>query len=210
MNEIVRLPLFPLPTVVFPGQTLPLHIFEPRYRLMIAHCRQAVADRYGTGRFAVVLSSGPHVFTTGCSVDISRVAAEYPDGRLDIVTRGVQRVLIHDVASEHPYVVANVEFLADASEEPLDRGLREQVLALATRLTEEICDEPIVLAVPPGESAAYRLAGLTGMDLPQRQRLLEERHENRRLALIRDALQESLTRMLANGRDLAPPGGYVH
>lgn len=195
MGDLLRLPVFPLSTVVFPGQALPLHIFEPRYRLMIARCREAAAAQPEAGRFVVVLSGGPHLFSTGCAVDIARIATEYPDGRLDIVTRGAQRVVIHQVVEHEPYLVADMEVRHDSLEEIVDRALREQVLALATRLTEEICDQPVMLAIPPEESAAYRLAALTGMDLPARQRLLEECSENQRLALVRDALREALSRM---------------
>ena len=211
MTEIRQLPLFPLPTVVFPGQALPLHIFEPRYRRLIAHCRETAAGgTHGEGRFVVVLSDGPHLFTVGCAVEISRIATEYPDGRLDIVTRGVQRVRIHRLLQNDPFSLAEVEELTDVDQIGLDAKLREHVLALATRLTEEICEQPILLAVPPEDSAAYRLAGLTDLDLAQRQHLLEELDENRRLVIVRDALQRSLARMFEARPGRAAPGGYIH
>jgi Lon protease-like protein len=79
------IPLFPLDVVLFPGTPLPLHIFEPRYKEMIAECR--AQDR----AFGVVRALEQGLADVGCTAEIVTVVKEYPDGRLDLVAEGRQR-----------------------------------------------------------------------------------------------------------------------
>ncbi|MGH8965588.1 MAG: LON peptidase substrate-binding domain-containing protein, partial [Actinomycetes bacterium] len=115
------LPLFPLGTVLLPGATLPLHIFEPRYRqLTIDLVTGAVPDR----EFGVVAvregwapdnDSLAGLHEIGCTAylrDVDRL----PDGRFDIVTRGARRFRLLDVdADSKPYLMGSVEPLPDAA-----------------------------------------------------------------------------------------------
>ena len=80
----VLIPLFPLDVVLFPGTPLPLHIFEPRYKEMIAECR--AQDR----PFGVVRALEQGLADVGCTAEIVTVVKEYPDGRLDLVVEGRQ------------------------------------------------------------------------------------------------------------------------
>ena len=77
-----RIPLFPLDAVLYPGATLPLHIFEPRYKLMIRHCLRDNCE------FGVILAGEKGVATVGCTAAITRKMKDYPDGRMDILTQG--------------------------------------------------------------------------------------------------------------------------
>lgn len=79
------LPVFPLDVVLFPGASLPLHIFEPRYKEMIGEC----LDRRQP--FGVVRAQEGGIAQVGCTAEILHVARTYPDGRLDIVTEGRKR-----------------------------------------------------------------------------------------------------------------------
>ena len=107
--EEYELPLFPLRAVLFPGQTLPLHIFEPRYRQMIADC--LASDR----TFGVVLIregaevGGPatpcEVGTTAIIQDVERL----DDGRMNIVTVGHERFRLQAYDDgARPYLVGRV------------------------------------------------------------------------------------------------------
>ena len=73
-----------------PGAELPLHIFEDRYKEMIG---EVIRDRV---EFGVVLASEKGIVNTGCTAMIDKVLREYPDGRMDILTRGRRRFEIHD------------------------------------------------------------------------------------------------------------------
>lgn len=106
------IPVFPLNTVVFPGQHLPLHIFEPRYR-------QLVQDVLGEDReFGIALiaqgrevGGGAEPVAVGCAVRITEVQ-ELPDGRYNIICEGTRRFRLVEQLGESPYLRAAVEFLA--------------------------------------------------------------------------------------------------
>src|SRR5215207_10963538 len=106
-----RLPIFPLQAVLFPGTPLPLHIFEPRYKRMLADC--LAADR----RFGItpVTKEGllPEVGAVGCIAEV-RVNHELPAGRSNIVVLGGSRFVLSQLLEESlPYVVALVQTFDD-------------------------------------------------------------------------------------------------
>ena len=120
------LPLFPLPNVVlFPGVFLPLHVFEPRYREMVA---DALASDRLIGM--VLLKPGweheyegrPPVYPIGCSGVITHVD-QLPDGRYNIVLRGVERFRIVEEDFGRAYRLASVESMAERALEAEDRGV---------------------------------------------------------------------------------------
>ena len=82
------LPLFPLNVVLFPRAPLPLHIFEERYKQMVA------AALEGEGLFGGICTDGGGAARTGCCAKIVKVVKRYDDGRMDILTVGVRRFRI--------------------------------------------------------------------------------------------------------------------
>ena len=134
------LPIFPLPNVVlFPQVFLPLHIFEPRYRSMVADAIQG--DRL-IGM--VLLRPGwesdydgrPPVYPVGCAGVITH-HDRLPDGRFNIVLRGLEKFRITGEETDRPYRVAHV----DSLEERLD-GHREQIAAARQRLEGMLIPKP--------------------------------------------------------------------
>ena len=142
------LPLFPLRLVMFPGQMLPLHVFEPRYRLMVNHC---IAEREP---FGIVLMRDdipdwrgfrgqvdlPH--TVGTSVYIHQVE-RLGDGRLNIVTVGLDRFVIRQLLFDMPYLRAEVEDfpLQEEKDETIEASaasLRRLLNGYVQRLSEVI------------------------------------------------------------------------
>lgn len=126
-----RIPIFPLNTVLFPGMLLPLHIFEPRYREMIRQCME------GDRTFGVCLiASGqevggdadPYPIGTTCEI---RVVEPLDDGRMHLVTLGVERFRIRKLIRESAYLEAEVETVPD--EVPSDLG----DLPIAVRVATE-------------------------------------------------------------------------
>src|SRR5450631_3318318 len=101
------LPLFPLQVVLLPGSQLPLHIFEDRYKEMIG---EVLRDKL---EFGVVLASEKGIVNTGCSATVDRVLKEYPDGRLDILTRGRRRFEVLLLNDERSFLRGAVEFFDD-------------------------------------------------------------------------------------------------
>jgi Lon protease-like protein len=185
MNQSRVVPLFPLNVVLFPGQALPLHIFEPRYRLMIDHC---LVERLP---FAVnLIQSGQEVggqaepFATGTLAEISDVA-RLPDGRMHILVTGSRRVRLVEQVSGEPYAQARIEILPEGEAEvPLE------VLAKARALFSEyaqtllkLANVPVAVQFPddPAE-ASYVIASMLQTDLFTKQALLELPGAGERLA----------------------------
>ena len=108
-----ELGMFPLSTVLFPEAGLPLHVFEDRYRTLMAHCLEA------DGEFGVVLiDRGSEVGGGDRRVDVGTVArianvAELEDGRMLVVATGVRRVRVAEWLTDDPYPRAMVEDLPD-------------------------------------------------------------------------------------------------
>ncbi|MCX5971995.1 MAG: LON peptidase substrate-binding domain-containing protein [Chloroflexi bacterium] len=122
------IPLFPLQLVLFPGVALPLHIFEPRYRLMVKRCLEL------NQAFGVIRSGNDGLSEIGTLAEI-REATRYIDGRWDIVALGTQRFRVTNFDRSAPYLQAEVEILDEAVGEPAER-----VRATAERVSDLFID----------------------------------------------------------------------
>ena len=185
----LSLPLFPLNSVLFPGMLLPLHIFEPRYRVLVRRCidRDApfgiVLIRQGEETAAAV----PHaVGTTARIVG----AAPLPDGRSFIVVRGERRFAIDAlVDDEEPYLVGRVRYLAEdeggdapALAAPAAERFREYLLAVMTLSDDMRAETPEDASSGTPSDVSYRIAA--GLSIPddELQQLLETERTADRLA----------------------------
>ena len=192
------IPLFPLNTVLFPGATLPLHIFEERYKLMIGRCVERNLP------FGVVLiASGQEVggpatpHEIGTTARIAHVQAQ-DNGRLNIVTVGAQRFRIRETNTNERYLSGAVDLLSDEAEDA--PGIEEavaQVSALFTeyaRLTFALNDEwtrIVKLPKRPGGLADYVGAHIN-VATSLKQQLLEQLSVPRRLSLCRRVLEPGI------------------
>src|SRR4051812_37672755 len=111
--EVMRdFPLFPLRLVALPGELVPLHIFEERYRTMIARCLDEESE------FGIVCADDAGQRETGCACEIAEVLERFDDGRLNLVARGTRPFVIEAEQADLPYPAGSVRFLDDAAEEP--------------------------------------------------------------------------------------------
>jgi Lon protease-like protein len=212
------LPLFPLGTVLLPGATLPLHIFEPRYRqLTIDLVTGAVPDRE-FGVVAVREGWAPDddgiegLHTIGCTAKL-RDVNRLPDGRFDIVTRGARRFRLLDLdADSKPYLMGTVEHLPDDPADDAAVGELTRILSTAARAAHRrYCTtawkagewaepEP---DVEPG-TLPHVLAADCLLPIGDRQRLLELTSPIERLRLVR-ALLARETSLLSELRAVPAP-----
>lgn len=198
-----RIPLFPLEVVLFPGVPLPLHIFEPRYKLMV---RQSMEH---SQQFGVVLSKRESIAKVGCTAEIIELVKEYPDGRMDILTMGERPFRIVEVFSEKPYREADVEFLPDADEEPEDEDA--ELLR-----TYERCHELIYGQAPEAEerdestALSYQIAADLPLELDRKQSLLELRGERERRSQLLAHLRELLPSLSQRSRMREKARGNGH
>jgi Lon protease-like protein len=194
------LPMFPLGTVLFPHGVLPLHVFEPRYRLMTERC---LAD---DAVFGVVLiergsevGGGDQRFDVGTTARIVQ-AARVDDGRWVLVTVGEQRLRVVRWLPEDPYPQAEVEELADDDGAPaaalvpdILRAL-QRMLALRAELGEPVPGVDLALADDPVH-ATYQACALASLGPLDAQQLLEVDDTAERLTRL-DALLSDATAML--------------
>ena len=193
-----RLPLFPLPVVLLPGAPMPLHIFEPRYREMVAQCLET--DR----RFGMVYhdwdARGPFLSEEGRVGCLAEIGEHEPigDGRSLIVVTGLERFRIQDgIESDTLYFEALVSPYQDVAAGP-ERGLaerRRRSIALFEAVVAALPRAPRRLPeVSPHEDVSWLLARTVEVDAAWSQELLELRDERARLDLLDRVFRVALER----------------
>jgi Lon protease-like protein len=176
-DRVVRdFPLFPLGIVALPHELVPLHIFEERYRTMIAECLEQGTE------FGIVWAGEEGVRPVGCAVEITEVLERMEDGRMNIVTRGTRPFRIVDEHHDLPYPAGTVEFLVDKDERPDAKTVAAAHDAYGS-LVEQATDR-----TPEAEElramTAYHMAATVDFGLDAKQGLLDLRSENARLRLV--------------------------
>jgi ATP-dependent Lon protease len=201
---INRIPLFPLGIVLFPGQVVPLHIFEPRYRVMTRHCSETQSP------FGIVFEHAGNIVETGCSVLIVKTIKEYDDGRSDILTVGQRVFRLLRTHDDHAYSEADVEYLEDVFE-----GIDSGESAELQRLFEQCHLLLFQTEAPRFESSgnaslAYFIASELPLDVESRQALLELRSEAERQRRLAARLAEWYPRLQKREHVRAKAAGNGH
>ena len=197
------LPLFPLDVVLLPGVPLPLHIFEPRYKEMIAECLQQKEP------FGVVRSKDEGIADIGCTAEIIAVTKKYSDGRMDIVTEGRERFEVMQLNQERSFLRAEVLYLQDepgnAPAERINQALRlhGEILSLAGA-------EPEALSEIEGSRLSFHLAGSLPLDLDFKQTLLGMKSEAERLEGIISYFETILSNLQRTVSVRRKSGGNGH
>ena len=169
------MPLFPLGVVLLPGEVLPLHIFEPRYRELVARCLA------GPEPFCVVHSDDDGVREIGCLAVGVEIVERFEDGRLNIVATGGEPIRIERVDDEsHPYLSAD-GVTVDDEDDPAEAVEVEQALD-AYRALVQVAEGGEGPPEPEaGPRLSYEIAGRIDFGPEVKQRLLESRSEGIRL-----------------------------
>lgn len=176
-DRVIRdFPLFPLGIVALPHEQVPLHIFEPRYRTMIAECLQ-----HGT-EFGIVWLDDEQLRDIGCACRVEEVLEQMEDGRMNILVRGTQPFRIISRQDDLPYPAGTIELLLSDEEEPDVEAAQRAQDAYAELVLQATDDDP-----DPERLAAmdaYAMAATVDFGLDAKQGLLELRSENARLRLV--------------------------
>ncbi len=188
------LPMFPLGRVLFPHETLTLHVFEPRYREMTEMCLT------GDGEFGVVLiergsevGGGDSRFSVGTVARIVE-AGRLPDGRFLLATIGTQRFQVEQWLPDDPYPRADVSPRPDDVQRNAgaDLGAIARLLRRVSALTAEL-GEPAVVSVTLADDpvrASYEAAAAAGLGPLDAQRLLELDDAAERLSRLQTLLAD--------------------
>jgi Lon protease-like protein len=180
-------PLFPLGLVALPSELVPLHIFEERYKTMMARVLEE------EGEFGIVWVADDGLRPVGCACEIAEVLERMPDGRLNLVARGTRVFRIEARQDELAYPAGTVEFLEDRDEE-LDAAAAEEAHAVYAELVTEATDrtpDPAEI----GAMTAYEMAATVEFGLEAKQGLLDLRSESARLRLVTRLLRGAIKRL---------------
>ncbi|HET8943866.1 MAG TPA: LON peptidase substrate-binding domain-containing protein [Dehalococcoidia bacterium] len=197
----MELPLFPLQTVLFPGATIPLHIFEERYKEMINMC-------VGEQRpFGVVLirsgeeAGGPaEAFDMGTTAYVTSVQ-HLEEGKMNLMCLGGKRFRVNSTSEDQPYLVGEVELVDTVAED--DEETREladtagSLFAEYLRLYLAMSNQwarSVEMPSEPDRLADY-IASRLAIDFWTKQELLEELSAHNRLAKEIDLLSEVIQEM---------------
>jgi Lon protease-like protein len=183
MPRLSDLPVFPLPLVLLPGELLPLHIFEPRYRELVARCLA------GPEPFCIVLQDDEGMREIGCLARDLTVLERLADGRLNIVVSGGEPVRLGPVDDDvHSYLSAHAVLLEDDEATGDDDAVEAALAAYRALLGDIGRDDSEPLTGQPRLS--YALGARIDVGVEVGQALLESRSETARLVLITEALEQ--------------------
>jgi Lon protease-like protein len=200
-QEILRFPLFPLGLVLLPGETVPLHIFEERYKLMIGECLDEETE------FGIIWLADDGLKDVGCGARITQVLERFEDGRLNILVEGTTPFRLERRIGDLDYPAGDVELLEDTSDS--DDAALERARTGYADLVEEVTDSrPDAGSL--AELGAYGMAATLEIAPAAKQALLELRSEPARLEQLEALFAEALKRIKTAERVAEQASGNGH
>ena len=173
------IPLFPLPNVVlFPNVFLPLHVFEPRYRQMVADALEGdriIGMALLRPGYEADYQGRPPVYAIGCAGVITH-CQPLGDGRYDLVLRGIEKFRIQSEDHSRPYRIGLVEWISETI--PPDQSVplrhqRQRLEAVLAAAIERVRAEPKFPPSVPDQDLVNALAQYLDLDVLEHQALLE-------------------------------------
>ncbi|HEY2768663.1 MAG TPA: LON peptidase substrate-binding domain-containing protein [Solirubrobacteraceae bacterium] len=180
-------PLFPLGIVALPTESVPLHIFEDRYRTMIERCLEDEQE------FGIVWLSEDELKPIGCACTIDKVIERLEDGAMNILARGTRPFRLLERQEHLPYPAGVVEFF-DEHDPDTDPDVARTTRELYAELVEQATDKTLS-AEELQQLDAYRMAATVEFGADAKQELLELRSETARLHLLTMLFRAALKRM---------------
>jgi len=197
-------PLFPLGLVALPSELIPLHIFEERYKTMMARVLEE------EGEFGIVWVADDGLRPVGCACEVAEVLERMPDGRINLVARGTRVFRIEARQDELAYPAGTVQFLDDR-DEPVDPDIAADAHKVYADLVEQATDR-----TPDPEEvermSAYEMAATVELGMDAKQGLLDLRSETARLKLVTRLLRGAIKRLdyIGRAQARARSNGKVH
>ena len=173
------IPIFPLAVVVFPGEHLNLHIFEPRYKQLIKDCFESKKP------FGIPAVINNQVAEMGTLVKVIEISKSYDDGKMDIKTEGMDVFKILEILKELPdklYSGAIVTYPGNISKTNIT--LRKKVLT-GIRQIHKLLNISKEFAKPDDQLGSYDVAHHAGLSLEEEYQLLELPQELQRLEYLK-------------------------
>jgi ATP-dependent Lon protease len=173
-----ELGLFPLNLVLMPGERVPLHIFEPRYRELIGECLDNLAE------FGLIYQQGVALSPVGTRARVEGVLERFPDGRFNVVVAGTTRFRLIEQTAGRSFLTARVGDLDDTGDHPSEQEVEACLAAFAdTQVGAEVAG----LDGTP-EGLGFAVAAAAGLPNEIKQDLLEMLSERDRVLALTEAL----------------------
>ncbi len=177
--------LFPLELVLLPGERVPLHIFEDRYRELIGDCLE-----HG-GEFGLILENEDGLREVGTRTSVVELIDTFDDGRMNVLVEGRDRFRVVELTEGRSFLTAEVEPLEDVGEPPTSDEAEEAVgvfrrlvaVAEADEIEEPDAGSPIL---------SFELASRVDFGHDLKQELLELRSEPERLRRLSSLLEQAI------------------
>ena len=204
MDLVRDFPLFPLGLVALPSELIPLHIFEERYKTLVARCLEEESE------FGIVWLADDGLRPVGCACEISEVLERFPDGRINLVARGTRPFRIESRQDELVFPAGVVEFLTDREEDADDEAAASAHAAYAELVEQATDKEPDPEQI--GAMSAYEMAATVEFGLDAKQGLLDLRSEAARMKLVARLCRGALKRLdfIDRAQARARSNGKVH
>ncbi len=186
-DSVDGLPLFPLGIVLLPGEVVPLHIFEERYKQMIGECLDEERE------FGIVWLSDDGLRDVGCAARVTSVVERFEDGRMNILVQGSQPFRLERKIEDMEYPAGDIVLLEDdstAGDPTVGSDARERYAELVERVTDSRPNESDL-----GELDAYGMAATLDFALDAKQGLLELRSEEVRLERLAELFAGTIKRL---------------
>jgi Lon protease-like protein len=193
----VELPIFELPVVILPGELLPLHIFEERYKRMIGHCLEN-AEPFGI----VFRDEGGNAHRIGCMARVTEVLERFEDGRMNVVVAGERPFKVLERFEAGDFPAGEVEPI-EAGDEPEQDDPEAATVAREafSQLVKRVSGEPPDAGELEAENS-YGIAARVELPPETKQALLELRSEPDRMRMLGKALR-ALVAALARAGEIA-------
>ena len=196
MND--KIPIFPLPLVLLPGEKLPLHIFEEKYKKMIEYCLK------NNKNFGIINSKNNDSLVIGCTASIEQlVGGENESREYDILVSGVERFIVKSYNTSESYKQAYVKTWNDIDDTINEDLLQEANVFLYEVLLKLGASSKIPQIDMPKSS--FEIASMLDIDKRAKKILLKSQSENDRLIVLKRILKKAIIKI-----DYEDPARSVH
>lgn len=187
-----ELGLFPLDIALVPGERIPLHIFEPRYRELIAECLDHRSE------FGFILQQAGELRQVGTRARVDEVLARFEDGRLNIVVEGASRFRILAPTSGRAFITAAVEDVADDDDPPSPEEVAACTAAFEKVVAMTGAEAPDLVGLSDAIGGiSFGIAGRLELPATMKQQLLEMRSERQRVIRLIEELDGPIATAVA-------------
>lgn len=186
-SRLEDIPLFPLPIVLLPTEVVPLHIFEERYKEMIAGCLD------GESEFGILWLSDDGLREVGCTARVTEVLERMDDGDMNILVEGTSPFRLLERREDRAYPAGTVELLDDRPErveDEISSEAKESFAELVERVTDRRPEQQML-----ADLGAYEMAASVEIGAEVKQGLLELRSEQARLRLLSRLFKAAMERL---------------